>query len=263
MFPGIKMSWTSGVVAKALDIDRQLVKTIAWKFSEYLSPEANPKKGAVRRFNELDTCVLAYASFYWEDEPDIPHIEAGLNRGEHLITPFCDVYRMKSPLFREPPDEHCWSEELASRSLILNDSKISDPSLVAQSYRHAGNTLIENALRFDEAYELDYPIFYIHRHCLELYLKLVLKFKLDDTHSLSGCINLLEEQYEAKISKDFRRWLEELNDVDKKGETFRYADDRTEGLKGKEYWVDLSQFKAVMNFLYDALEDLYKKQNQL
>lgn len=70
---------TPSQVGKIFGVDRDVVKTWAYHFKEYLSPSANPTKGEVRHFEDRDIPILAYVYQYWEDDPDIECIKIGLN----------------------------------------------------------------------------------------------------------------------------------------------------------------------------------------
>src|SRR5690554_3008496 len=92
-------------VAKLLKVDRHLIKTWAFRFADYLNPLANPTKGTPRQFVPSDLSVLAYISYYWEDNPDIENIIYGLNSGDYNEHPFNEVILEALPFFMEPPEE--------------------------------------------------------------------------------------------------------------------------------------------------------------
>jgi hypothetical protein len=49
--------------------------------------------------------------------------------------------------------------------------EIGDAFSIAESYKLAGDTLVDAALSNGETYELAYPVIYNYRHATELYLK--------------------------------------------------------------------------------------------
>ena len=61
--------------ARIFEVDRNLVKTWAYHFSDYLGSGANPGKGLPRQFSADDLRVLAFISMYWEDQPDLEYIK--------------------------------------------------------------------------------------------------------------------------------------------------------------------------------------------
>src|SRR5260221_10763389 len=91
--------------ARIFKVDRDLVKTWAYHFSDYLGPRANPPKGLPRQFSVEDLRVLAYVSMYWEDQPDLEYIKIGLNRENHFEEPYDDLVRSVTPLFQEPAED--------------------------------------------------------------------------------------------------------------------------------------------------------------
>jgi hypothetical protein len=82
--PNYEMKFGVSEVARILKVDRDLIKTWAYLFRDYLKPPANPSKGNPRQFCTEDLRVLAYVSMYWEDNPDVESIRCGLNTEDHF-----------------------------------------------------------------------------------------------------------------------------------------------------------------------------------
>ena len=82
------MKYGVAETARILGINIQQLKTWAYQFRDNLSASANPRKGTPRIFTAEDVLALLYVSHFWEDEPDIEAIFAGLNLGHH----FEDIY---------------------------------------------------------------------------------------------------------------------------------------------------------------------------
>jgi hypothetical protein len=143
-------------VARILGVDRNFVKKWAFHFKEHLTQEARPSKGTPRQFTPADLQVFAYVSTYWAEEPDFEYIEAGLNCGAHQGEPYDDILTSVTPLFQEPPEE--LDETWRHGSLV--DGGVFDLFSLADSYKLAGDMLVDAALSTVEAYELIYPILY-------------------------------------------------------------------------------------------------------
>jgi len=56
--------------ALILGVEGEQVKTWAWLFKEYLSPQANPAKGSPRSFSDSDLLALMHVAMHWEEQPD-------------------------------------------------------------------------------------------------------------------------------------------------------------------------------------------------
>lgn len=77
------MKFTVADVGRILKIEKDLIKTWTYKFSDYLSSNSKPDKGKPREFQLEDIRVMAYILMYWEDDPDIESIKIGLNSNSH------------------------------------------------------------------------------------------------------------------------------------------------------------------------------------
>jgi hypothetical protein len=251
---------TPSEVARIFRVDRDQVKAWAYHFKEFLSPEANPPKGRTRQFRDEDIPILAYIYYHWEEKPDLESITYGLNRGDHRDYLFEEVLYLRSKVFQEPPDE---LDETWSHGFLFLGSKLGDPLGVARCYRLAVEEMIAAALRSNEAHQYDYPILYLSRHTLELYLKLLgpdrePEDKAGRSHSLEQCMREVEKIQGRKIGPWLRSWIEEFSAMDEGGTTFRY--DNSGQPCYVEYWVDLRQLRYAMDKLCSAFEEAFWKQ---
>ncbi len=181
---------------------------------------------------------------------------AGLNSDAHRDSRYYEHLRLHTRIFQDPPDG---LDETWTHGLLFLGPKIGDYLGVARSYKLAVDEMISAALRSNEAHKYDYPILYLCRHTLELYLKMFGYDRRPDdtddrTHSLAACMREVEKKLGQKIAGIFRSWIEEFHAMDEKGATFRYED----GTDGRGYhvelWVDLHQLQFAMDRLCAAFE---------
>lgn len=244
---------TVGDVAKIFSVDQRTIKTWAYKFREYLSSAANPAKGVARSFSQHDLMVFALVAQYWEDEPDYAHIYAMLNSEEHHNDSYIRIAYLHSPLFQDIPDN---LDEPVRDIVFLGGLRPAHRELnlgIAEAYKHAGDELIRIALAADAAYEFLYPIFFMYRHAIEVYLKILVPEK-NDTHDFSR----LTDAFQAKYKTEFAPWakdrLDEFHRIDPKADTFRYADSRTP-LPLKEFALSLRQLRVVVDHICMGLKN--------
>lgn len=67
------------------------------------------------------------------------------------------------------------SEEWDWGVLVGGMAEEHDAAAIARAYKIAGDILTSEALNDGEAYEIAYPILFMYRHALELYLKAVVQ----------------------------------------------------------------------------------------
>src|SRR5947209_19042235 len=81
------------------------------------------------------------------------------------------VSRLDEPIFQDIPDEinEDWNHGVVVGGMVSSDL------LIARAYKSAGDMLVKSALESREPHEVAYPIFFVYRHALELYLKLIVK----------------------------------------------------------------------------------------
>lgn len=244
-------------IARELDVDRNLVKTWAYHFKDYLSPDANPKKGTPRQFTPQDFRVLTYVYFYWEDNPDFECIRIGLNRGEYESKQYNDLIASLTPIFDELPDDldETWRHVCVVGGMCSGEF---DTFTLAESYQLAGDTLVEAALSTVEPHELIYPIIYNYRHATELYLKALLSPNKKN-HDLRSLLENLRDFLSAEFSATMPTWFENVimafDDFDSDSTTFRYGEtgvfSRRTGGQG-EFCVNLPHIKQLMSRMGSA-----------
>lgn len=243
---------TTGNVAKIFGVNQQTVKTWAYKFSEYLSTTANPAKGVTRSFTQQDLMVFALVAEYWEDEPDYANIYTILNCGDHHNDRYIRIAYLNSPLFQDIPDN---LDEPARDIVIVGGMRQTRHELsleIAEAYKNAGDDLVRTALSANAVYEFRYPIFFMYRHAIEVYLKILVPEK-NDTHDFAR----LTDAFRAKYKTEFAQWakarLDEFYTIDPIGDTFRYADTRTP-LPLNEFALSIRQLRVVVDHICMGLK---------
>lgn len=250
-----EMKFSVSGVASALKVDKENVKSWANLFRDYLKPPVNPPKGKPRQFCVDDLRVLAYVSMFWEDDHDIESIKRGLNAKEHYEEIFENLIMLVIPLFIDPPEE--LNENWRHGSLIGGFAEVIDLFKLADSYRMAGDRLVDTALSNDEAYDLICPIIYNYRHATELYLKAIVVHS-GKTHNLSWLLVELRKLLKSEFP-EFEKtpnWFEDLilvfHAFDPNGTTFRYDRDSST----REAWVDLPRMKTKMGWMAESFQNI-------
>ena len=233
-------------VAQHLGVDRDTVKAWTTEFAEHLSLTANPPKGKERHFSETDLRVLALVTDYWEESPDLQNIHAMLNSGDYNEDRFAEFACLRTPVFQEMPED--LNEDWLNGVLIGGFAERNLPQ-VAKAYKTAADELLKQALSKFEPHEIDYPIFFLYRHAIEVYLKAMLDLP-PQTHDLGKLVRLLEEQVGAKIASWVKDRLWDFQRLDQHSDLFRYADLPADG----ELWIDFHHLKLVMDRLTEAFE---------
>ncbi len=250
--------------ARIFEVDRNLVKTWAHHFSDYLGPGANPAKGMPRQFSVEDLRVLAYVSMYWEDEPDIEYIKIGLNCENHLEQPYNDLLTSLTPLFQELPDN--LDETWTHGTVISGMAEIADAFALAESYKLAADILVDAALSSGDTFELACPIIYNYRHATELYLKATVVHVKKD-HDLLWLLQEFKKvlkteftDFDATIPEWFENIVLVFNDFDPDSTTFRYGGLSSFSKQG-EVWVDLPHIKRLMGWLAKSFQKIRRHRN--
>jgi hypothetical protein len=256
--PRYDMRFGVSEAARIFQVHRDVVKTWAYHFSDYLGPGANPPKGMPREFSAEDLRVLAYVFMYWEDEPDLEHIRIGLNTESHFEQPYDDLMTSVTPLFQDPPDK--LDESWRQGTVIGGMAEIGDVFFLAESYKLAGDMLVDAAVSADEAFELIYPVIYNYRHATELYLKAIVVPK-DLNHDLLSLLQEFKKLVKAHFAAIVPEWFESIvlvfNDFDPDSTTFRYG-----GYLGQEVWVDLTHMKTLMGWLAESFQKIRHRESQ-
>lgn len=245
-------------IAKILQVDKKLVKDWAYHFAEYLNPKANPPKGTEREFNVEDICTLGYISMYWEDEPDFENIKYGLNSDDQFDYPYNELATESIPIFRE------FSEELLGGKIWMIGGiyDFNDKLSLANSYKLAGDSLINIGIEDEENREIIYPAIYNYRHATELYLKALLPNN-KKKHNLIKLYDklkiLLKDKFDTVPPKWFENIIIAFNDFDPGGITFRYGI----SIEKDEMFIDLIHIKKIMSWFSESIHIISKKLSEL
>jgi hypothetical protein len=254
--PRYDMKFGVSETARIFEVDRNLVKTWAYHFSDYLGSGANPGKGLPRQFSADDLRVLAFISMYWEDQPDLEYIKIGLNTGSYYEKPYDKFLTSVTPLFQEPPEN--LDETWRHGTIIGGMAEIGDAFSLAESYKLAGYTLVDAALSNGETYELAYPVIYNYRHATELYLKATIASE-EKTHDLLWLLQefkkLLKAEFDATLPERFENIVLAFNDFDPDSTTFRYGGFDSFISQG-ETWADLPHVKILMGWLAESFQKI-------
>ncbi len=231
-------------VARCLRVDRSELRVWTTTFSEHLSPEAVSAAGEEPQYNEADLRVLAFVAEQIEAGAE-PEEIADLLQGEGSSEArFVEFARLHTPLFRDVPDE---IDEMWGHGSLIGGMAARQLAQVARSYKAAADELAGRALASQEPHELDYPVLFLYRHAIELYLKALLSDR-PRTHNLGRLIDLLEGQYGGKLDGWIADHLRDFHEIDRKSDMFRYADSPS----GGELWVDFHQLRAVLDRLVEV-----------
>jgi DNA-binding transcriptional MerR regulator len=236
---------TISEVARMFDVDRDTVKLWTSKFADHLSKAATPSKGEQRQFNESDLRVLALVFYYWEDDPDYEHIHALLYGRNHETETFIEHARLHTPIFQEVPEEI----EDSWHGAIIGGMAFRDRGQVARSYKLAADELVKLTSTIHEAHELDFPILFLYRHTVELYLKAALT-NPPEHHDLGELSRLLEAEGGGRIPDWMRDRIRDFHEIDRMSSIFRYADPGPPG----ELWIDFHQLQVVIDKLVEGFE---------
>src|ERR1700722_3203882 len=237
---------TVSEVARLIGVDRDKVKAWAKEFAEYLSLTAQPAKGRERQFSEADLQVMAVIAEHLELGNDADDVHHALNSGQQYAEPLIELARLNSPIFQDPSDE---MDETWQHGVLIGGMASRNLLQVARAYKLAADELLKQALSKYEPHELDYPILFLYRHTVEIYLKAALE-NPPEHHDLSMLIQLLE----AECGKTLAGWIKDrlwdFHRIDNMSDVFRYADPPPEG----ELWVDFRQLQTVIDKLVRAFE---------
>jgi hypothetical protein len=134
-------------------------------------------------------------------------------------------------------------------------------SQVAEQYFRAANALLLIIKRNDVAdYELQNPVFYLFRQCMELMVKAnlmgegksLLDSKNRNIHSLKVLLDRL-----GNVPSDYYSLIEQLHEIDPASTLLRYGGDKP--FFNGEMWCSLGKLEFQMNRLYNYLKKRYNK----
>ena len=164
------------------------------------------------------------------------------------------------PIFQEVPEEltEDWTHGVLVGGMATEASDVA----VADAFICAAEELIQPAIRSGEAWRFTYPILFLVRHAIEIYLKAILKpQKLN--HQLGPMVAELKERLRAvarrKLREDITNDLEALARIDPTGTSFRYTTIKDKHgvswvpLEG-EYWMPLGNLRRRMAVIVAGLK---------
>lgn len=239
------MKYGVSETARLLGVDRDTIKKWAFIFSNYLSSGANPEKENPRQFIIDDIRVFAYVLMYWEDEPDIEYIKLGLNSNSQFEDDSIDnLITSITPLFRAMPED---IDETWRGIVFGGEFELGDIFTTADSFKMAGDKLVEIAHKNHEERELFQPAIYNYRHATELYIKSVTGEEIN--HNLHDLLLKLKDVLKNEFNASPPEWFENIIEVfhysDPKGKAFRYGIT----VPKEELYADMRQVKTLMNWL--------------
>ena len=237
---------TSSEVARYLDVDRDSILRWASRYAEFLSAGANPPKGQEREFSEADLRVFALIAEQTECGEDSCDIELSLRLGEQDEDRFSEFACLHTPMFQNLPED---IDDTWQHGVVIGGMAERDFLHIARAYKLAADEILKQALGHLESHQVDYPILFLYRHCVELYLKILLTTP-PEHHDLNALIKLLEKQYGEKLGGWVRDRLQHFHDIDVRSDLFRYP----EFVPNGELWIDFHQLKMVMDRLIAAFE---------
>lgn len=244
--PNYSMRFEPSEVGRLFSVSRVEVKKWAFIFQDYLQPAANPASGLVRTFTANDLLVFNYVNYYWESDPDIEAIKVGLNAQDHLDQPFIDIITQVTPLFRDFPEG---ADHETLKGFVLWGLADSDFFQLADSYKLAGDILVDNALKMGNEVELSYPTIYNYRHATELYLKATVGKPEKNCHELKPLRDKFNILLKTKYGLELPLWLENIfqvfDDFDRNSTTFRYPG----RYLSDEVLVDIVHVKTLMAWM--------------
>lgn len=242
--------------ARLFKNDVETVKKWSFHFQTYLSPSANPEKGKPRSFTMEDIRVLSYVYMYWEEDHDIENINMGLNSSGHYDNkPIDDFITSLTPIFTPmPPDiDATWTGVVFGGEYELGGLFES-----ANSFKLAGDRLIEIGLENYEERDLFQPAMYSYRHALELYIKSIIGEEIN--HNLNDLLSKLEKFIKEKWSLKLPGWLQDLilsfDSVDPFSTAFRYG----QTVPAEELYTDMGHIKNLMGWAMQAFTNIKKEQ---
>lgn len=162
--------------------------------------------------------------------------------------------------FHDSPDDLGELDESRVDVLIVGGMASGSTQIeMADAYAEAAVELIDSAMASRDQWRMFYPILYLCRHALELYLKSLVQ-QAKPKHDLGPLViqveNVLREQLGESLPPDLRADLLTLASIDPDGQSFRYATTP----KGEmiilpgEYWVSLTDLQRLMKVMGSGIK---------
>ncbi len=238
------MIYNVSEAANLLDIDREIIKKWAFIFIDYLSSSANPGKGKMRKFLIDDMRIFYYILMFWEESPDIENIKYGLDSNDQFKHEPIDKFIISiKPLFRNMPED---IDETWRGVVFGGEFELGNLFITAESFKLAGDKLVEIAHDGYENRDLFQPAIYNYRHATELYIKSIIGS--ENHHDLSDLMSKLKLVFKNEFNTVPPTWFENLveafNYCDPKGTAFRYGIT----VPSEELYADMRHISTLMTW---------------
>jgi HEPN domain len=149
-------------------------------------------------------------------------------------------------------------DETWQHGSLIGGMACRDLSQVASAYKLAADELLKQAQTKYEPHELDYPVLFLYRHTVELYLKAALNDP-PEHHDLSRLIQLLEAECGKMLAGWIKDRLWDFHRIDNMAALFRYADPPADG----ELWIDFHQLQTVIEKMVQAIEQYMEQKRRV
>ena len=180
--------------------------------------------------------------------------EDGLEERERHFDP-------TEPIFQEPPErlDEDWYHGFLIGGMALYPESIDGKIMLARSFKEAGDSLVTKALAdADLSYEMAYPIMFLYRHAIELYLKLAVP-SAKPNHKLPSLIADLDRLVHNRFRQALPQWvkdrLKEFHEIDPNSTSFRYGDVlHKNSFAGGEWWVEFGRVRQTVSLIAAGFE---------
>lgn len=163
---------------------------------------------------------------------------------------------VKMPLFEDPPDD--LTEDHSYGFLIGGMAAHTNTLAIGKAYRLAAENLTEAAIKSGEGHEICYPVLFLYRQTVELYLKAATHSGKEVNHDIGKLILKLEGIVGVRFKGGLPVWakqrLLEFHEIDPSSMNLRYVDAKASLTLVGEYWVNMHRLKNIMGILLDGLE---------
>ena len=178
----------------------------------------------------------------------------GFKRGRRRFDP-------TQPIFQEPPEglDENWYHGFLIGGMALYPEGIDGKIELARAFKDAGDALVTKALAdADLSYEMAYPIMFLYRHAIELYLKLAVP-SAKPNHKLPNLIADLDRLVQDRFGQALPQWvkdrLKEFHEIDPNSTSFRYGDVlHKNSFAGGEWWVEFDRVRKIVSLIAAGFE---------
>lgn len=144
--------------------------------------------------------------------------------------------------------------------VFAGEFELGDLFSMADSFKLAGDRLVDISFENQEERELFQPAIYCYRHATELYIKAVIGEEI--SHDLFELFKKLKAVIKSKFDAIAPQWLENIitvfHESDPKSTTFWYGD----LLPKNELFVDMLHVKKLMLWLSESFRRIRLEQHK-